>query len=64
MKGYDRNCPLCRLMRSLAFAGAGMGIGSLAAYWYGTSKQNMMISGIVLAAIMVFGLLDNDKKKS
>jgi len=58
MMRYDKNCPFCRLMRSFAFAGAGMGIGSLAAYLFGASKENMMITGIVMAAIIVFGFLD------
>jgi hypothetical protein len=48
-------------MRSLAFAGVGMGFGSGAAYWFGASKENMMIFGIIVAAIIVFGLLDNKK---
>jgi hypothetical protein len=64
MKGYDKNCSFCRLMRSLAFAGVGMGIGSLTAYWFGASKQNSLISGIVVAAIIVFGLLNKNQESS
>lgn len=63
MRGYDRNCPICRLMRSLAFSGVGMGIGSGIAYLFGASKENIMMSGIVVAAVIVFGLLDKNKKK-
>ncbi len=63
MRGYDRNCPFCRLMRSLAFSGVGMGLGSGTAYLLGASKENVMMSGIVVAAIIVFGLLDKKKKK-
>ena len=63
MKGYDRNCPFCRLMRSLAFSGVGMGIGSGTAYLLGASKENIMMSGIVVAAVIVFGMLDKKKKK-
>ena len=63
MKGYDRNCPFCRLMRSLAFSGVGMGVGSGTAYLLGASKENIMMSGIVVAAVIVFGMLDKKKKK-
>ncbi len=63
MRGYDRNCPICRLMRSLAFSGVGMGIGSGTAYLLGASKENIMMSGIFVAAVIVFGLLDKKKKK-
>ena len=63
MKGYDRNCPFCRLMRSLAFSGVGMGIGSGTAYLLGASKENIMMSGIVVAAVIVFGMLNKKKKK-
>lgn len=54
---YQKNCSVCRLMRSLAFTGVGMGLGSGFAYLFGASKQNIMMSGIVVAAIIVFGLL-------
>lgn len=65
MRGYDRNCAFCRLMRSLAFTGVGMGIGSGTAYLLGASQQNIMMSGIVVSAIIVFGMLDkkNNKKR-
>ncbi len=62
MRGYDRNCPICRFMRSLAFSGLGMGIGSGIAWLFGASKENIMMTGIVVAAIIVFGL-QNKKKK-
>jgi hypothetical protein len=64
MKGYDQNCAFCRLMRSLAYAGVGMGIGSIMAYWFGASKENRMISGIIVAAIIVFGLLNKKNESS
>jgi hypothetical protein len=63
MKAY-KNCSFCRLMRSLAFAGVGMGVGSGTAYLLGAEKQTMMLSGIVVAAILVFGLVDNKKRRS
>lgn len=62
MRGYDRDCSYCRLMRSLAFTGVGMAIGSGTAYLIGASKQNIIMSGIVVSAIIVFGMLD--KKNS
>ncbi len=63
MKGYDRNCPFCRFMRSLAFTGVGMGLGSGTAYLLGASMENILMSGIVVAAVIVFGMLDKKKKK-
>lgn len=62
MRGYDRNCPYCRLMRSLAFTGVGMGIGSGTAYLLGANQQDIYLSGIVVAAIIVFGMMG--KKRS
>ncbi len=61
MKDYYRNCPYCRLMRSLAFTGIGMGIGSGSAYLLGASQQNIYMSGIVVSAIIVFGMIDKKK---
>ena len=62
MNGYDRDCSVCRLMRSLAFTGVGIGIGGGLAYLLGASKENSMLIGVVVAAIIVFGIID--KKKS
>jgi len=64
MRAYDPdNCAFCRLMRSLAFTGVGMGLGSGTAYLLGASEENIMMSGIVVSTIIVFGLLDRKKKK-
>jgi hypothetical protein len=49
-------------MRSLAFTGVGIGIGGGVAYLLGASKENSMLIGVVVAAIIVFGIID--KKKS
>jgi hypothetical protein len=49
-------------MRSLAFTGVGMGIGSGTAYLLGANKQNIMMSGIVVSAIIVFGMLGKKNK--
>ncbi len=62
MRGYERNCAICRLMRSLAFTGVGMGLGSGTAYLLGASLQNIYMSGIVVSAIIVFGMLDKKKR--
>ena len=62
MRAYERDCAFCRLMRSLAFTGVGMGIGSGTAYLLGASQQNVIMSGIVVSAIIVFGMLDKNKK--
>jgi len=55
MKAYSQNCLLCRLMRSLAFTSLGMGVGMAVAYLFGASKENMMLSGLFVAAVLVFG---------
>lgn len=59
---YNKDCPLCKLMRSLAFSGLGMGLGAGAAYLFGASKENMVYTGMVVAAIVVFGLMDRSGK--
>jgi hypothetical protein len=56
-RAYPKNCPFCRLMRSLAFTGVGMGLGGGVAYLLGASKENIMMSGIFVAAVIVFGLM-------
>ncbi|MDC9729932.1 MAG: hypothetical protein PSN04_11495 [Methyloprofundus sp.] len=63
MRGYDRNCAFCRLMRSLAFTGVGMGLGCGAAYLYGASQENIMLSGIFVASVIVFGMQDTKRKR-
>ncbi len=62
MKPYNQDCSLCRVMRSLAFTGLGMGTGAAIAYMLGASKQNMVLTGIVVAAILVFGLFRREKR--
>jgi hypothetical protein len=56
MKHYSEDCSVCKLMRSLAFTGLGMGLGAGGAYLFGASRQEMVYSGIVVAAILIFGL--------
>lgn len=63
MRDYYEGCAMCRLMRSLAFTGVGMGIGSGTAYLLGASQQNIIMSGIVVSAIIVFGMIDNKKRR-
>ena len=62
MRNYDRHCAVCRLMRSLAFTGLGMGLGAGVAYLLGASKENVMMAGIVTATVLVFGIIDKKKK--
>lgn len=50
-------------MRSFAFTGVGMGIGCGSAYLWGANKQDIMMSGIVVSAIIVFGMLGKKKRK-
>ncbi|MGY6277190.1 hypothetical protein [Methylomonas sp. MgM2] len=57
MKKFDRDCALCRVMRSLAFTGIGMALGAGAAHLFGASKEHMVYTGIAVAAVLVFGLL-------
>ena len=63
MRDYNRDCSVCRLMRSLAFTGLGMAIGGGAAYLLGASKQDSIMTGIVTAAILVFGILDKKNRR-
>jgi len=50
-------------MRALAFSGVGMALGGGVAWLLGASKQNIMMSGIVVAAMIVFGLQNNKRKR-
>lgn len=61
MKHYNEDCSLCKLMRSMAFTGVGMGIGAGVAYLLGASREDMVYSGIVVAAILIFGLVGRNK---
>lgn len=62
MRHYSEDCSLCRVMRSLAFTGVGMGLGAGGAYLVGASKENMVFTGIVVAAILVFGVFGKKNK--
>lgn len=62
MKHYNEDCSVCKMMRSMAFTGLGMGLGVGIAYLLGADKQNMVYTGIVVATILVFGLLGRKKK--
>ena len=44
-------------MRSLAFTGLGFALGGGIAYLLGASRQDVILSGIVTAAILVFGII-------
>jgi hypothetical protein len=56
------NCPVCRLMRSLAFSGLGMAIGGGIAFLLGASRDQSLMAGIVTAAVLVFGIVDKKRK--
>lgn len=54
-RGTNRNCALCRVMRSMAFSGAGALIGALGAMLlFDASRQNILLSAVLMAAIFVF----------
>ena len=53
-KSGNQDCALCRVMRSMAFSGAGGAIGAIGALLIGASRQNIMLSALVVAAIFVF----------
>lgn len=61
MKKYPQDCQVCKLMRSMAFTTLGMVAGAGGAYLLGANKQNMIFSGITVAAILMFGLLGKRK---
>jgi len=61
MKHYNEDCSVCKLMRSAAFSALGMGLGAGAAYLVGASKMQMVYTGIVVAAILIFGLFGPKK---
>lgn len=63
MRAYNRECAFCRLMRSFAFTGVGMALGGGGAYLVGASRTDMLLSGIFVATIIVFGLAGKKKKK-
>lgn len=45
----------------MAFSGVGMAIGAGVAYLLGASRENMVYSGIVAAAMLIFGLAGRNK---
>jgi hypothetical protein len=49
-------------MRSLAFTGVGMG-GWAGAYLLGASQENIMLTGVFVATVIVFGMQDSKNKK-
>ncbi|MCQ8103012.1 hypothetical protein NP590_02740 [Methylomonas sp. SURF-2] len=62
MKRYSEDCSLCKVMRSMAFSGLGMGVGAGGAYLLGAGRQDMVYAGIVVAAMVVFGFLGRKTK--
>ena len=37
------NCPLCRVMRGMAFGGLGAALGGFGSLWLGASQQDAML---------------------
>lgn len=52
---------MCRLMRSLAFSGIGAAAGAGIAYLMGASRQDVLMTAVVTAAILVFGIVGKKK---
>lgn len=62
-KTTNRNCALCRVMRSMAFSGAGALVGACVAMLLGASRQNILLSAVVVAAIFVFAFVETKKNR-
>ena len=56
-KSTNRSCTLCRVMRSMAFSGAGGGLGALLALALGRNQQEIMLSALFAAAVFVFAFV-------
>lgn len=54
MARYNRDCGLCRVMRSMAFSGVGAAIGAGCASLLGATRQDIMTTALVVAAVFVF----------
>jgi len=63
MRSYNTNCAICRFMRSFAFTGVGMALGSGGAYLFGATQENILLSGMFVAFIIVFGLMDKKRQR-
>ena len=58
MPGGDAvNCPLCRVMRGMAFGGLGAALGGFGSLWLGASQQDAMLyalfGALALTAFML-----------
>jgi hypothetical protein len=61
VRKYNRDCNLCRVMRGMAFSGAGAAIGAGCALLVGATRQEVMMTALVLAAVFVFGFASKKK---
>ncbi|MBQ0790845.1 MAG: hypothetical protein KBT50_09530 [Cycloclasticus sp.] len=52
--GSGSDCPLCRMMRSLAFSGIGAGIGAGIGNLFELQKTDVWMSAVAGAFVMVF----------
>ncbi len=62
-KVIDRDCAVCRFMRGMTYSSLGGGAGAFIAWIFGASRENIMMTAIVVAAIFAFGLANRGKKK-
>lgn len=61
-QNYQRNCSVCRIMRSMAFSGIGAAIGAGGAFLLGANRQDAMMAALVCAAVLVFGLANKNQR--
>jgi hypothetical protein len=64
MSGYDaENCPLCRVMRGLAFGGLGAALGGFGSLWLGASREDAMLYAL-FGALALTLLMQRKRSKS
>ena len=64
MAGYDAdNCPLCRVMRGMAFGGLGAALGGFGALGLGASRQDAMLYALFGALALTAFMQRKGSKK-
>jgi hypothetical protein len=61
--GSGSDCPLCRMMRSLAFSGIGAAIGAGIGSLFDLQKSDVWMSAVAGAFVMVFIVMRKIEKK-
>ncbi|MBL4744147.1 MAG: hypothetical protein JKX87_05865 [Cycloclasticus sp.] len=61
--GRDADCPICKMMRSLAFSGIGAGIGVGIGRLLNLEKQDVWMCALGGAFVMVFLVMKWLEKK-